>query len=322
MLRHRARYVHQAEHDGLRHRLRHLLETPVTDIDRIDERDPAHLCLQRLDLGQKFDAPCLAAAIRQFGFKCRQRFRPRPPQCDPARHRPTDGPAHRNIRRRAGGCVTGPADALVFHLGKLSLGEIGQFQVVKEQVDEFFAAQDKPECILAVALTRTTCFSATLAGTRKHVAFDELLVSGQHHIAGAAFATEARLVHPLDRNTHLSAFQDVLDVPVLRRFLHRALHQRLGPAKEALAVLQTLAARIQAPIDDMNGHFRIRLRLNRPASRACTTRRAAGPDARCSRVRPSARQTRRASFRYRHPFSTRTRSPEAGLRLARRFASR
>ena len=83
-----------------------------------------------------------------------------------------------------------------------------------------------------------------------------------------------------------------------------------------------LAAWIQAPIDDMNGHFRIRLRLNRPASPACTTRRAAGPDAQCSRVRPSARQTRRASFRYRHPFSTRTRSPEAGLRLARRFASR
>ena len=45
---------------------------------------------------------------------------------------------------------------------------------------------------------------------------------------------------------------------------HRALHQRLCPAKEALAILQTLAARIQAPIDDMNGHVCIRLRLNRP----------------------------------------------------------
>ena len=265
-----------------------------------------HLRLQGLDLGQQFGAARLVAAIRQLRLERRQRFRPRPPQRDAPRHGAADRSAHRNIRGRAGCCVTRPADALAFDLGKLSLGEIGQFQIVQEQVDEFFAAQNEAERILAVALAGPLPLPPLWLGPRQHVAFDELLVSGQHHVAGAAFATEARLVHALDRDADLAAFQDILDVPVLRRLLHRALHQRLGPAQEALAVLQTLAARIQAPIDDVNGHVRIRLRLNRPASRACTTRRAGGPAARCSRARPCARRTRRASSRSRRPSSNRS----------------
>ena len=150
----------------------------------------------------------------QFGFKCRQRFRPRPPQCDPARHRPATVRLTEIFARRAGRGVTRPADAFAFHLGKLALGQVGQFQVVEEQIDEFLAAQDEAECILAVALTRATGLAAALAGARQHVAFDELLVSGQHHVAGAALATETRFVHPLDRDGDLPALQDILDVRV------------------------------------------------------------------------------------------------------------
>ena len=42
-------------------------------------------------------------------------------------------------------------------LGQLSLGEIGQFQIVQEQVDELVAAENEPERIFAVALARAAC---------------------------------------------------------------------------------------------------------------------------------------------------------------------
>src|SRR6266511_4376935 len=63
-------------------------------------------------------------------------------------------PAHRNVSGRAGCCVTRPANALAFDLGQLSLGEIGQFQVVQEQVDKLVAAENEAERIFAVALAR------------------------------------------------------------------------------------------------------------------------------------------------------------------------
>src|SRR6185312_8024018 len=89
---------------------------------------------------------------------------------------------------------------------------------------------------------------------RKDIAFDELLVSGQHHVARAAFAAKTRLVHAVDRDADLAAFEDILDVPFLRRFLHRPLNQRFCTTQKALAIFQTLAAWIQAAVDDVNGH--------------------------------------------------------------------
>src|SRR5207302_843375 len=70
---------------------------------------------------------------------------------------------------------------------------------------------------------------------RKLIALDELLVSWQHHVARAALAAKARLVHAIDGDADLAAFQDILDVPVLRRFLHRPLNQRLRATQKALA---------------------------------------------------------------------------------------
>ena len=261
------------------------------------------LRLQGLDLGHQLGAARLVAAIRQFRLEGRQHLRPRPPQRDAPRQGAAYRSAHRNIGGRAGCRVTRPANALAFDLGQLSLGEIGQFQIVQEQVDELVAAENEAERIFAVALARAPALAAARVRPRQHVAFDELLVSGQHHVARAALAAKARLVHAIDRDADLAAFQDILDVPVLRRFLHRPLNQRLGPTQKALAILQTLATRIQAPVDDVNGH--VFIRLSQPVLRACTTRPAGGPAARCSRARPCARQTRHASFRSRRPSSNR-----------------
>src|SRR5205823_14221046 len=176
---------------------------------------------------------------------------PWPPQRDAPRQGATYRSAHRNIGRRAGRRVTGPTNALAFDLGQLSLGEIGQFQVVQEQVDKFVAAENEAKRIFAVALARAPTLAAARVRPRKNIALDELLVSGHHHVARAAFAAKARLVHAIDRYTDLATFQDILDVPVLRRFLHRSLNQRLAPTQKALAILQTLATRIQAPVDEV-----------------------------------------------------------------------
>ena len=97
MLGHRAGDVHQAEHDGLRHRLRHSLETPVADVDRIDERDAFDLRLQGFDLGHELGAARLVTAILQLSLESRQQLRPRPSQRDPPRQGATDRSAHRDI---------------------------------------------------------------------------------------------------------------------------------------------------------------------------------------------------------------------------------
>ena len=118
----------------------------------------------------------------------------------------------------------------------------GSSKIVEEQVDEFVAAENEAERIFAVALTRLGCLSAAFAGARKHVAFDEFLVSGKHPVARAAFAAKARFMHPVKRNADLAAFQDIPDVAALRRFLDGAPNQRLGTTQEPLAVLQAFAA--------------------------------------------------------------------------------
>src|ERR1700761_3446955 len=225
MLGHRARHVHQAEHHRLGHRLRHGLETAITDIDRVDERYPASLRLQGLDLRDQLGAARLVLAIGELSFELSDLFRPRLPQRNPPHQRPAYGAAYRNIRRRTGGRIAGALDALAFRLGQLALGEIGQFEIVEEEVYELVATEDEAERILALAFTGVGGPAAPIgARPRQDIALDELLVTGQHHVTGAAFAVEAWLVHPVQGDADLAAFQDILDVAVLRRLLDGSLN--------------------------------------------------------------------------------------------------
>jgi len=77
---------------------------------------------------------------------------------------------------------------------------------------------------------------------------------------------KARLIHPVERNADLAAFQDIPDVAAFGRFLDGAQNQRLGTAQEPLAVLQAFTTRIQAPIDDVHSHCCI------PPQPTCFTR--------------------------------------------------
>src|SRR4030088_2016093 len=142
-------------------------------------------------------------------------FAGEPPRPPPRRGEP-HRTAHRNVRGRAGGRIAGPAKSLAFGFSELPLGEVRQFEIIEEHIDKLVAAQDEPERVFAVAFTGRGSSSTAFARTRKHVAFDEFLVSGNHHVARAAFAAKARLIHPIEGDADLAAFQDIPDVAVLR----------------------------------------------------------------------------------------------------------
>src|SRR5262245_8969750 len=140
---------------------------------------------------------------------------------------------------------------------KLALGKVRQFEVVHEEVEELFAAQDEAEGILGVGpdpgLAASRSASTALARPRDDVALGERLVPRQHVVMDAALTlTEPRLVQTARRNADLAALHDVRDVATLRRLPHRPLHQRLGAPQEALPVLEALAAGIEAPIKDLH----------------------------------------------------------------------
>src|SRR5428012_15827 len=69
--------------------------------------------------------------------------------------------------------------------------------------------------------------------------------------------------------------RDILDVPVLGRFLYGPLNQGLGPAQKPLTVFEALAAWVQPSIYDL--HDQICIHLSRLVSPACTTRPAGEP---------------------------------------------
>ena len=134
---------------------------------------------------------------------------------------------------------------LALGICELVLGEIRQFEIVKEHIHEFFAGENEAKAVFAVAfpgIRRSP--AAALTRTLKHVAFDKLLVSGKHHVTRAALAAKTRLVQSVERNADFSAFQHVLYVAVFLGFLDRSLYQRLGTTKKSLAILKALAARI------------------------------------------------------------------------------
>src|SRR5260370_14728530 len=123
------------------------------------------------------------------------------------------------MRGRAGGRVAGSLERIAVRFRQLAFGEVRQFEIVEEQVDKFITAQNETERIFALALTRGGRSSAAFTRTRKHIAFDEFLVSRKHHVACAAFASQSRLIHPVDQNADLAAFPAVPRLPRLPRLL-------------------------------------------------------------------------------------------------------
>jgi len=129
-----------------------------------------------------------------------------------------------------------------------ALGQIRQFQVFQEQIDELVTREGKAEVVLAIAVR--TAFrpapSAAALWPWDGVAFDVLLVARQQMIAQAAgrTAVQGGLVHPLRRQRDLASLISVLDAAAGRAFVHRLADKRLGSAHEPLPIGEVLAAGI------------------------------------------------------------------------------
>ena len=179
------------------------------------------------------------------------------------RHAPAHADAHRaqhgEIGRRAVAGVAGPPELL--RLGVLERGfdQIGKFEILEQDVEEFGLGQGERERVLAAA--RAGALASLTAAARlalrlvDDIAGDEVLVAGQDELALAAVARkmELRLVDAVRRNRHRAALADVCDGPLGHRLVDRTLD--LGPdaTKETLTVAQALVTRIETAVDEL-GH--------------------------------------------------------------------
>ena len=155
---HRAGDVHQAEHHRLGCRHRHADAAAVTQVDRIKIRDARDARAQRSDRGfELLDARQHGVVLRagdqavEFFFELAHLTARTRADGDA----PADGAAHRAHHMQVvGRAVAAVAGALAFpfgRFGKLRAHQVGQGQVVEEDLHELFLAQAEDEVVLAFA---------------------------------------------------------------------------------------------------------------------------------------------------------------------------
>jgi len=107
---------------------------------------------------------------------------------------------------------------LAFRLGKLRFGEIGQLQVVEEQIDEFVAAQNEAKASSLSPVPGALCRPpAAFARTRQDVASMNFLLPGSTMSRVPALAAKTWFMHPIEWDRDLAPSQHIPDVPVFRR---------------------------------------------------------------------------------------------------------
>ena len=132
----------------------------------------------------------------------------------------------------------------------------GQFQVIKEEVQELFLGDLEDELVHALALVAGLALAAAaaLAAGRlgQAVAGHELLVAGVHHFAVAAGAmVEDRLLKVLVRDTDLLALLHVGDGAVVNGLRYRLLDVLAVTAQEPVTVHRALVLAVQATVNNM-----------------------------------------------------------------------
>ncbi len=294
LLGHRAGHVHKAEHHRARRRLGVWREAAIAEIHGIDpghqRQPPPHRRGFVAQQQQPFGI--LAAGLQRGDFRLQflEPRRLRPLQPDAPRHRPPHGARQIQRRRRA---VHGkPAAHRRRHVGidDLAFHQVGQFQVLEEQFQEFVARQHEPECVLAAAAPGALAGAAALAAAtgrpRQLVAGREPGVAGQHDRARAVgeHGVERRLVQHVGGNFHRLVLADRADAAALHRVACGLLQHGAGALQQAPPVRHALAAGVGSAIDDVHGF--LLAQINSISSPAYTIPRVAAPAVRCSRVKP------------------------------------
>ena len=248
-LGHGGRRIHQAEHDRLGGGLRHPLEAVVGQVDRIDVGDGAAQPLLVLEpLAQLGDLGRIGGVLRLGGGKLLLQLLDlglaRPPQ----RHAPAQALAHGagavEAGRRAVAGVAGARQLRRLQVLEPDLDEVGQLEVVEEQVEELFLGEREGELVLALAVgTALAAAPAPAAlGLGDLVADLVFLVARQHVVAlaGVAAKREGGLAQALRADRDLLRALGLRDLARLERVLDGLADLRLGAAQEALAIAEAL----------------------------------------------------------------------------------
>ncbi len=174
---------------------------------------------------------------------------------------PAEALAHGAGMVEAGGRAV-HAEAGARHLGRLhvlqlDLDQVGQLEVVEEQVEELFLGEREGELVLAFAVVDALAAATAAAALRLGDLVADLvfLVAGQHVVAraGVAAEREGRLAQALGADGDLLGAFGLRDLARLQRVLDGLADLGLGTAQKALAVAEALGFRIETPIDDLHG---------------------------------------------------------------------
>ena len=308
---HRARDVHQAEHDRLGGRHRDADPVAVAQVDRVEVRNAHQAGAQRGDAQLQLMALDVLGRIERRLVqrdKLALELAELRPRAGADRDATTDRAAHRTqhaqIGRRARIREAGAVALHLRRLGELRAGQARQRQVVEEDLHELFFGQVEDEVVLALARIAGLALTAAAARATLRpldlVAAQVLLVARMHHLARAALAVaERRLADVAPRQVDVLALLDVADAATVDGTPHRVAQLLLVAAQEPFAVADGLVLARQTPIDDLLKHCQFLERIAPVISCSCapsdTTRTTGAPASRCSPSRPCGSRSSRAS---------------------------
>src|SRR5581483_2257942 len=247
--------------DRLSGGLRHALDAVELQIDGIDVGNGAAQALLVLE------------ARAQLGDALRVGRRLRLGRCQlllealdlrlartPERHAPPQALAHgaRAVEagRRAVAAEAGADGARRLEVLELHLDQVGQLEVVEEEIEELLLGEGEGKIVLALAVGAALAAAAARAALRlgNLVADLVLLVAGQHVVAHARVAAEAEggLAQALGADGDLLGALGLGDLARAQRVLDGLADLRLCAAQEALAVAEALGLGVEAAVDDLH----------------------------------------------------------------------
>jgi hypothetical protein len=144
-------------------------------------------------------------------------------QRQPAAERIAHGADQIDLVRRAGGRNPGALPILRWHLGERGAHQIGQLEVLEEDVENLVLPHRELEIVLGIARCRGVLAASALPALRllDLIARKEIAISREHEIARPALfriEPETRLLGALRRDADLAVFGDVGDAESLSDF--------------------------------------------------------------------------------------------------------
>ena len=142
------------------------------------------------------------------------------------------------------------------------LDEVGQFQILEEDVEELVARQHEQEIVLSFALVRSLpAASAASARFLDMIAGTEDLVAGEDPLPLAALAgrLKCRLADPFAGNGDVLGAVDVGDPATGDGLVDGLLDPGTHPSQESAAVSEALVFRVETAVDEIIGHVALSL---------------------------------------------------------------